>query len=85
MKTYTSGHYFFNIKNEKETIGYLWIKEDKEKKSASLYEIYILNKFRNMGYGTTAMKKIEEWMRQHELLFLKLHVFGNNKEARNYH
>jgi len=78
----TSGHYFFNINNELENIGYLWIKKDNEKKSAFLYEIYILSEFRNMGYGTITIKKIEEWMREHELLFLKLHVFGNNNEAR---
>ncbi|RBO98364.1 N-acetyltransferase [Rossellomorea aquimaris] len=78
----TSGHYFFNINNELENIGCLWIEKDNAKKSAFLYEIYILSEFRNMGYGTITMKKIEEWMREHELLFLKLHVFGSNNEAR---
>lgn len=78
----TSGHYLFNIINEIEKIGYIWIKKDKEMNTAFLYEIYIFNEFRNMGYGTITMIKIEEWMRQQELLFLKLHVFGNNKEAR---
>ncbi|WP_254871098.1 N-acetyltransferase [Bacillus sp. Marseille-Q1617] len=79
---HTNGHYLFNIKHDKQTIGYLWIKEDKEKKSVFLYEIFIFNEYRNKGYGTRAMKKIELWMKQHDLLYLKLHVFGNNREAR---
>ncbi|MEA3319527.1 MAG: GNAT family N-acetyltransferase [Bacillota bacterium] len=70
------------MNNEIEKIGYLWIKKDKEKNSAFLYEIYIFNEFKNMGYGAITMEKIEEWLRQQELLFLKLPVFGNNKEAR---
>ncbi|QWC23677.1 GNAT family N-acetyltransferase [Bacillus haikouensis] len=79
---HTDGHYLFNINHDNQTIGYLWIKKDEEKKSVFLYEIFIFNEFRNMGYGTRAMKKIESWMIQHDLLYLKLHVFGNNREAR---
>ncbi|MHA7136705.1 GNAT family N-acetyltransferase [Rossellomorea arthrocnemi] len=78
----TLGHYLFNIYYEKNNVGYIWVKEDVEKKSAFLYEIYIFDEFRNKGYGSRAMKKIEEWMKNHNLLFLKLHVFGSNIEAR---
>ena len=78
----TPNHHLFNIYDEDELLGFIWIKVEKEKKSAFLYEIYILEKYRGKGFGTSVMKNIEAWLEQEGILYFKLHVFGSNEGAR---
>ncbi len=78
----TSNHYLFNISEDDKLIGFVWIKVDKEKKSAFLYEIIIFEKYRGKGYGTWVMKNIEDWLAREGVLYFKLHVFGSNEGAR---
>ncbi|WP_080848058.1 GNAT family N-acetyltransferase [Cytobacillus gottheilii] len=78
----TSNHYLFNIFESDQLIGFVWIKVEKEKKSAFLYEIIIFEEYRGKGFGTKVMKNIEDWLEQEEISYFKLHVFGSNDGAR---
>ncbi|KAA0542752.1 GNAT family N-acetyltransferase [Bacillus sp. BGMRC 2118] len=78
----TSKHHLFNIFIYDQLIGYVWLKVEKEKKSAFLYEIYILEKYRGKGFGTRVMENVEEWLEQEGVYYFKLHVFGSNDGAR---
>lgn len=78
----TPNHYLLNIFKDDETIGFVWIKVETEKKSAFLYEIYIFDKHRGKGYGTLVINDVEEWLKLKGIHYFKLHVFGSNTEAR---
>ncbi|RND01189.1 GNAT family N-acetyltransferase [Lysinibacillus halotolerans] len=78
----TPDHHLFHILNDDQMIGYVWIKVEKEKKSAFLYEIYLFERFRGMGFGTKVMTTVEEWIHQQGIAYFKLHVFGSNTGAR---
>ena len=78
----TPNHHLFNIQREEIVIGYVWLKIEEEKKSAFLYEIYILEEYRGKGFGTETMKHLEELLVQKEIEYFKLHVFGSNTGAR---
>lgn len=75
-------HHLFNLYVDAQLIGSVWIKVENEKKSAFLYEIYIFEKYRGKGYGTTVMKEVEVWLEQEGIYYFKLHVFGRNEGAR---
>ena len=78
----TPNHHLFNLNLENQVIGYVWIKVEKEKKSAILYEIYIFEEYRGKGLGTEVMTSVEAWLEQEDIHFFKLHVFGSNTRAR---
>lgn len=78
----TAHHHLFNIQFSNKVIGYVWLKIEEEKKSAFLYEIYLLEEYRAKGYGTKIMQSIEELLQQKEIIYFKLHVFGSNTGAR---
>ena len=78
----TPNHHFFTIDKGENSIGFVWLKVEEEKKSAFLYEIYIFEEFRGKGFGTAAMKCVEDFLQQKEIYYFKLHVFGNNTGAR---
>ncbi|MEK4760718.1 GNAT family N-acetyltransferase [Viridibacillus sp. FSL E2-0187] len=78
----TSNHHLFNIYEDDLLIGFIWIKLEKEKKSAFLYEIFIFEENRGKGFGTRVMKNVEEWLKQEGIYYFKLHVFGRNEGAR---
>lgn len=77
----TPKHHLYKIDGNNEVIGYVWLKTDDAKKSAFLYEIYILEEFQSKGYGTQTMHLIEEWLKERGVHYFKLHVFGSNKGA----
>lgn len=78
----TPNHHLFNIQRGENLIGFVWLKIEEEKKSAFLYEIYILEEYRGKGYGTETMKRLEEILVHREIEYFKLHVFGSNTGAR---
>jgi ribosomal protein S18 acetylase RimI-like enzyme len=78
----TNNHHLFNVYQADQLIGFVWIKIEKEKKSAFLYEIYIFEEYRGKGFGTRMMKNVEEWLEQEGIYYFKLHVFGSNEGAR---
>ena len=78
----TPNHYLFNIYKDDYKIGYVWIKVEKEKKSAFLYEIYIFEEYRTKGFGTKVMNNVEKWLKDKDVHYFKLHVYGSNTGAR---
>ncbi|MCV9884975.1 GNAT family N-acetyltransferase [Metabacillus halosaccharovorans] len=78
----TFNHHLFNIYEDDRLIGFIWIKVEKEKKSAFLYEIFIFEEYRGKGLGTKVMKNVEDWLEQEGIYYFKLHVFGRNEGAR---
>ncbi|MBY0098377.1 GNAT family N-acetyltransferase [Mesobacillus maritimus] len=79
----TPNHHLFNIyKDQNQLIGFIWVKVEKEKKSAFLYEIYLFEKDRGKGLGTNVMNTVEKWLAQEGVFYFKLHVFGTNDGAR---
>ncbi|MFG6117232.1 GNAT family N-acetyltransferase [Halobacillus sp. MO56] len=78
----TSNHHLFNICIDNTLIGFVWVKIEREKKSAFLYEIFIFENYRGRGVGTSVMKNLEKWLEEEDIYYFKLHVFGSNEDAR---
>ncbi|WP_392455261.1 GNAT family N-acetyltransferase [Chryseomicrobium aureum] len=78
----TRYHWLFTVQVDAVLAGYVWVKIDDEKKSAFLYEIYLFEVYRGNGIGTEVMRQIEHLLRQKDITYFKLHVFGSNTGAR---
>ena len=67
-----------------EPVGFLWfgLQEQDGMTSAYLYEFTILKEYRRRGYGTAALRALEEAVRELGLDRIALHVFGHNEAAR---
>jgi ribosomal protein S18 acetylase RimI-like enzyme len=78
----TENNFIFTIfLNIVKPIGYIWFA--KNKNEVFIYDFIINEKFRGNGYSKLAMTELEKEVKKHEISVLKLHVFGNNKIARN--
>ncbi|WP_252504036.1 N-acetyltransferase [Sporosarcina sp. Marseille-Q4943] len=82
---YTNNHCFYNIYLNDLVIGYVWMKLDSQKRSAFLYEIYILEDYRSKGYGKQVMTLIEQVLVDEAIIYFKLHVFGSNQKALKFY
>lgn len=78
----TPHHRLFTVQVDAVLAGYVWVKIEEEKKSAFLYEIYLAEEYRGKGVGTEVMQLIENLLRQKDIMYFKLHVFGSNTGAR---
>lgn len=78
----TPHHHLYTVQVEGQLAGYVWVKMEVEKKSAFLYEIYLLDTYRGQGIGTEVMKQLETLIQEKEITYFKLHVFGSNTAAR---
>lgn len=78
----TANHHLFTIQKGEQLAGYVWLKIEVDKKSAFLYEIYMLEEYRGKGMGTKVMKQIEDLIQEKGVSYFKLHVFGSNTGAR---
>ena len=79
----TINHEFFNVIENEKVLGYVWIKIVEENKSAFLYEIYLKEECRSQGIGKKVMAELESLLAIREIVFFRLHVFGNNAHAIN--
>ena len=77
----TKHHEFYRISERNEVVGYVWIKIDEQKKSAFLYEIFLVEAARSKGIGKRVMVELESLLKKREVEFFKLHVFGSNEPA----
>lgn len=64
-------------------IGYLWYKPDHELKSAYINDFYLFPPFRGKGFGSQAMKYLEERLEEEGFTQLKLRVAADNQQARH--
>ncbi|MBU6347389.1 MAG: GNAT family N-acetyltransferase [Actinomycetales bacterium] len=75
------GNYIFNVIQNGVIVGVIWIaKHDAE---WFIYDIEIYKSFRGNGLGRSAMKLIEEFVREQNGTELSLSVFGFNQVAQN--
>jgi ribosomal protein S18 acetylase RimI-like enzyme len=77
----TKHHEFYMISDLNEVVGHVWIKIDEQKKSAFLYEIFLVEAARSKGIGKRAMVELENVLKKRKVEFFKLHVFGSNEPA----
>lgn len=82
----TPHHALFNILSaggqDSLRVGYLWIDADEEKKRCFILDIYLLEAFRNRGYGRETLELLEVKMLEKGIQRIGLHVFAHNDHAR---
>jgi ribosomal protein S18 acetylase RimI-like enzyme len=82
----TPDHRLYSIvrSTDRKATGMLWIQIQSAPRPASfVFNIEIFKPFRRRGYGTQAMKLLEQEARSLGLENIRLHVFGHNAAARS--
>jgi len=83
----TKNQYLFSIADEEtgSKVGMIWFAVDDKRlqPSAFVYDFMIYEEFRRRGYGTQAMRTVEEKVRELGVTKISLHVFGHNHAARD--
>jgi ribosomal protein S18 acetylase RimI-like enzyme len=79
----TEHHYLFSLRLSEigERVGFLWF--GRYEQSAYLYDISIATAHRRKGYGRQAMTLLEAAAAQRGFTQISLHVFGDNRIARD--
>jgi len=81
----TKNQHLFSIVDEAsdKKVGILWVNINIEAPipSAFIYDFLIHEDQRGEGYGTQAMKSLEDWLQQKNIETVSLHIFANNKPA----
>jgi len=80
---HTEGHKIFNIFNEGDKVGILWLhvfEKDHVLKSF-IYDIKINEFDRGKGLGKMTMQALDEYCKEHDIKSIRLHVFGHNQIA----
>ena len=81
----TERQYLFSIidPGKQVKIGYLWfqLSETLVNKVAFIYDFYIFEEFRGMGYGTQSLDALDDEARKLGINKISLHVFSHNKIA----
>ena len=82
----TRNQYLFSIEDEETgaKVGMIWFAVDDKKTvpSSFIYDIRIQEEFRSRGYGTQALRALEEKVKELGVSKIGLHVFGHNHAAR---
>ena len=82
----SKNQYLFSIEDAETgaKVGILWFAVDdgRAEPSAYIYDIRIREEFRGKGYGTQAMRALEEKVKEFGVMRIALHVFGHNHAAR---
>jgi ribosomal protein S18 acetylase RimI-like enzyme len=79
----TDNNYFYNIKKNGKTVGYLWLWFNVKNNNLFIPEVYIKETYRGKGIGKSAMSFSEKKAIELNAKKLKLHVFGHNTNAQN--
>ncbi len=78
----TPNHHLLWIVSEAgENVGALWVAI--EPRGAFIYDIEVFARYRRQGYAEQAMRLVEAFARERGARKLLLHVFGDNRKARN--
>lgn len=78
------GHHLMHIVDDKETVGSIWFEiRDRGVREAYLWDIIINENYRGKGYGTNAMRRLEQFIKKEGAERISLNVFGSNTVARN--
>ncbi|KGA95863.1 GNAT family acetyltransferase [Alkalihalobacillus alcalophilus ATCC 27647 = CGMCC 1.3604] len=76
----TENHYVFSIMKNQNQIGFIWLGKVNDEKGF-IYDFFIEEAVRGLGYGKEAMRLIESESKKIGLKKIGLHVFGHNKRA----
>ena len=76
-----SGQYVFDVRNDDENVGAVWLAE--RENEWFIYDIEIDETHRGEGFGREAMRRIEEFVRAQGGSAIGLSVFGFNTVAQN--
>ncbi|TLS36114.1 GNAT family N-acetyltransferase [Pseudalkalibacillus caeni] len=79
----TENHLLHTIVDQKanKKVGYLWTFLDKKPNTAFIYNIWVFDELQGKGYGSKAIAKLEELLKEKGIEKLELHVFGHNQGA----
>lgn len=79
----TSDNYMYVIENQDEnSVGIIWYGADCDvENSAFIFDFFILDNYRNKGYGTAALLEVEKDARVHGYDKIGLNVFNFNEGA----
>jgi ribosomal protein S18 acetylase RimI-like enzyme len=64
-----------------QPVGLIWFWHNRQRQRVTLYDILVDEPFRRRGYGTQAMRLLEEESRKLGAEAIELHVFGHNQAA----
>ncbi|WP_291563997.1 MULTISPECIES: GNAT family N-acetyltransferase [unclassified Clostridium] len=82
---YSENQYLFSIIDDDKQIkvGYLWFQcyEKLIEKEAFVYDFIVFKEFRSKGYGTQALKSLDDVVKGLGINKISLHVFAHNKRA----
>ncbi len=82
----TKNQYLFSIQEEEtgSRVGTVWFAVDdrRAKPSVFVYDFVIQDEFRRKGYGTQALRALEEKVKELGADKISLHVFSHNQAAR---
>jgi len=82
---YSENQYLFSIIDDDKQIkvGYLWFQcyEKLIEKEAFVYDFIVFKEFRSKGYGTQALKSLDNVVKGLGINKISLHVFAHNKRA----
>jgi ribosomal protein S18 acetylase RimI-like enzyme len=85
----TPNNYIMGILDAKSNIrvGHIWILASGEglARFAYLCDLIVLPDYQGRGYGTAALRQIDDFVRELCLPFIKLHVLGNNPRAVSFY
>lgn len=81
----TEGAYLYSVVESagETSVGYIWfnVSEGRRGREAFIYDIYIFEPYQGNGYGTHAMKALDELAADMGVVRIGLHVFGQNERA----
>ena len=82
----TPGHFIYSIINPEngERVGIVWFFLQKRAKPPAcfIYDLFIFEKHRRKGYGTDALRAVEETVSKKNIRSINLHVFNHNRAAK---
>jgi ribosomal protein S18 acetylase RimI-like enzyme len=77
----TPEHYLLCIEKKNNLIGYLWYKLLEHGESVFILDFVVFEQFRSKGYGTAALRTLEEHLAKSDVKQIKLRVAYHNKRA----
>nr|WP_276516646.1 GNAT family N-acetyltransferase [Fictibacillus nanhaiensis] len=78
----TENHNLFIIRVGDKEVGVIWLATKTDEKGF-IYDITIWDEYQGKGYGKKTMKEIETFAKENGIKSIGLHVFGQNKVARD--
>ncbi len=79
----TKDQYLYTLREGEQAVGMIWMKAelDSPRPSGFIFDLFIEERFRQKGYASQAMLRLEEVARGLGLRQLGLHVFAHNRAA----